>query len=44
MMLVDPARIATLMPIFACWLRDRADAINLHPKGPQFLMPPPWYG
>ena len=40
MRVADSTQNAALMPIFQHWLRDHAAAINLHPKGPQFLLPP----
>jgi hypothetical protein len=43
MQIADSAKRLTLMPVFEDWLRDHADFINLHPNGPQFLIPPLWY-
>ena len=44
MRLADTGQRDALLPIFQTWLRGCADAIILHPSGPQFILPPPWYG
>jgi hypothetical protein len=28
---------------FQKWLKDNIDLIHLHPRGPIFLTPPPWF-
>jgi hypothetical protein len=44
MRLADADQRDDLLPTFQVWLQGCADTITLHPSGPQFLLPPPWYG
>lgn len=44
MRLADADQRDDLLPTFQVWLQSCADTITFHPSGPQFLLPPPWYG
>lgn len=43
MRFADSVQQTELMPAFQQWLLNHSESVNLHPNGPQFLLPPPWY-
>jgi hypothetical protein len=43
MLLRQPAEVPEVAAQFEAWLGRFADCINIHPRGPQFVLPPLWY-
>ena len=43
MHLVQAADVPDLMNHFERWLEKHQTAVSVHPAGPQFLLPPPWF-
>jgi hypothetical protein len=39
----DGANEPAILEQFGAWQEDHADSINVHPAGPHFLLPPPWF-
>lgn len=43
MILCEGASEPAILEQFGAWHEDHADSINVHPAGPHFLLPPPWF-
>jgi len=43
MILREGADEPAILEQFGAWREDHIDSINVHPAGPHFLLPPPWF-
>jgi hypothetical protein len=44
MVLRQPQEVADVTALFRKWLARFDDCITVHPRGPQFVVAPGWYG
>jgi hypothetical protein len=43
MLVMGPEKVPDVAREFERWFVRFSDCLNIHPRGPQFVLPPPWY-